>query len=866
MVSISMKEKTMSANVNLEAQADVLLTKVSHYLITVLGKTVDEANNDELYRALSYALREEIMANWLACSRTYEKQDVRWLFYLSLEYMPGRILSNNITNVSSIDIVRIALQKLNRGFADIIRLEADPGLGNGGLGRLASCFLDSLATLHYPARAYGLRYQYGIFEQQLWDGNQIEAPDCWLINEYPWEFRRDLRKVTVKYCGEPTPSHNIHGDEIMSLKGYEEVWALPYDIPIVGYAKNRDFSVVTLRLWSTKESPRNFQLQRYNAGRLDQAAENTTLTDVLYPSDHHETGKRVRLKQEYLLVAASLQDIFRHYMAKHENLRDFSDKVRIQINDTHPSLVIPEMIRILMQKHDIPWKMAVDITQAVTGYTNHTILEEALEQWDQSLLYYLLPRQCRIIERLNYELCNTLRTKHLADEGRVQHMSIIEKGKVRMANLAIVGSHKVNGVAEIHSNILKNEVFRDFADLDHDKFINITNGVTQRRWLLHANPELAHFITKRIGEGWITDFPQIKKLAAFTDDGDTLAELQAIKRKNKLRFIEFINKENKLRDTYGHEAFSSPLIDVDSLFDVQIKRIHEYKRQLMNALHLIMLYQEILENPETTRVKRTAIFGGKAAGSYETAKAIIRLICCIARKVNRDPIASKFLKIIYVENYNVSRAEIIIPAADLSEQISTAGNEASGTGNMKLAINGALTIGTDDGANIEMKEQIGQEWFPFTFGASAREISELKHSGKYSPQEIYLQNAKIHKAVDSLRDRTFAINDEEHQAFSDLFHKLLESHYGGPPDRYFTLHDLQGYYDTQLKVEEFYKDPDKWQRYALLNIAGMGQFSTDISIKNYSDLIWQLTPCPMDQEILENVRHVYNQYDKCRIY
>ncbi|MGK5594344.1 MAG: glycogen/starch/alpha-glucan family phosphorylase [Parachlamydiaceae bacterium] len=856
----------MTSNVNIDAQADILMNKVSHYLITVMGKTTDEANNDELYRALSYSLREEIMANWLACSRTYEKRDVRWLYYLSLEYLPGRILSNNITNVSSIDIVRLVLQKLNRSFSNIIRLEADPGLGNGGLGRLASCFLDSLATLHYPARAYGLRYQYGIFEQQLWDGVQIEAPDCWLIHEYPWEFRRDLRKVTVKYCGEPTPSQNIHGDEIMSLKNYEEVWALPYDIPIVGYAQDRNFSVVTLRLWSTKESPRNFQLQRYNAGRLDQAAENTTLTDVLYPSDHHETGKRVRLKQEYLLVASSLQDIFQSYMTTHENLRDFADKVRIQINDTHPSLVVPEMIRIFTQKYDVPWKMAVEITQAVTGYTNHTILAEALEQWDQSLLYYLLPRQCRIIERLNYEFCNKLRNKYQADEAQIQRMSIIEKGKVRMANLAIVGSHKVNGVAEIHSNILKNEVFHDFAKLDPHQFINITNGVTQRRWLLHANPELARFISQKIGSEWITDFPKIKQLADFANDSNVLSGLQTIKRKNKLRFIEFINKENKLRDAYGHEAFAAPLIDVNSIFDVHIKRIHEYKRQLMNALHLVMLYQEILENPYTTRIKRTAIFGGKAAGSYETAKAIIRLIACIARKVNRDPIASKLLKIVFVENYNVSRAEIIIPAADLSEQISTAGNEASGTGNMKLTINGALTIGTNDGANIEMKEQIGEEWFPFSFGASAHEISELKSTNTYSPQDIYVKNDRIRKAVDSLRNRTFAINDDEHQAFSDLFHKLLESHYGGAPDRYFTLLDLESYYQTQLKVEELYKDQEKWQQYVVHNIAGMGSFSTDISIQNYCRLIWQLSPCEIDHEILESVRHVYKQYDKCRIY
>lgn len=855
----------MSLDINIEMQADILLQKINHYLITVMGKSPELANNNELYRALSYALREEIMINWLASSRTFQDKDVRMVYYLSMEYMPGRILSNNLTNVSALEIVKAVLQKLNRGLSEIIRLEPDPGLGNGGLGRLASCFLDSLATLHYPAQAYGLRYQYGIFEQQIWDGYQIEAPDTWLLNENPWEFRRDQRKVIVKYCGDSTPSKNIHGDEIMTLKNYEEVSALPYDVPIVGYAKDRDYSVITLRLWSTKESPRNFQLQRYNAGRLDQAAENTMLTDVLYPSDHHETGKRIRLKQEYLLVSASLQDIVRHYLSTHDNFRSFSDKVRIQINDTHPSLVIPELIRILTQNHDIPWKMAVDITHAVTGYTNHTILSEALEQWDQSLLYYLLPRQCRIIERLNYEFCSSLRQKYPGDEDKIQRMSIIEKGKVRMANLSIVGSHKVNGVARIHSDIIKNEVFKDFSELYPDKFINITNGVTQRRWLLHCNPDLSKFITKLIGDGWITDFPQIHKLANFAIDRNLQLEFLNIKRKNKLRLIEFITQENRLRDVTGKIAFPAPLIEPSSLFDVQIKRMHEYKRQLMNALNLIMIYQDVLSDP-TTRIKRTAIIGGKAAGGYEVAKNVIRLINAIGRKVNRDPIASKILKVVYIENYNVSKAEIIIPAADLSEQISTAGNEASGTGNMKLSINGALTIGTDDGANIEMREQIGDAHWPFGFGASATEIANLKRAGTYSPQEIYTQNEKIRQALDTLRDRTFAHNDEEHIAFSDLFHQLLESHYGGPPDSYFILLDLQSYYDTQLKVEALYKDPEKWAEYALYNIAGMGQFSTDISITNYSELIWGAQVCPPDSEMLETIRHSYSMYDKCRIY
>lgn len=838
--------------------ADQLVGRIKAYLITTLGRMMDEAHPDELYRALSYALREETMINWLATARTMKKRDCRMIYYFSMEYLPGRILTSNLTNLSSTELVKLVLQKINRNFRDIIEQEADPGLGNGGLGRLASCLLDSLATHHYPAQAYGLRYQYGIFEQQLWNGVQVEAPDCWLINENPWEFRRDMRRVGVKFCGTPSTSFNIHGDEIMELKDYEEVGALPYDIPLIGYAADHNFSVITLRLWSTKDSPRNFQLQRYNAGRLDQAAENTALTDVLYPSDNHEVGKRVRLKQEFLLVSASLQDIVRHYLVQHTNFRSFADKVRIQINDTHPSLVIAELMRILTKEHDLPWKTAFEITQACTGYTNHTILSEALEQWEYNLFYYLLPRQYKIIERLNQDFCTSIRARYPEDEDKVRRMSIIENGKIRMAHLAIVGSHRVNGVAKLHTEILKNSVFKDFSEFYPEKFINITNGVTQRRWLLECNPELSRFINKRIGDKWTTDFLQIRRLEDFADDLESQEEFLSIKRKNKYRLIEFLNRENRLRDDTGKIFYPPPLIDPDSLFDVQVKRIHEYKRQLMNALHLIMLYQEILEDPhQHQRIKRTTIIGGKAAAGYETAKDIIRLICCIARKIHRNAAVSQFLKVVYIENYNVSKAEVIIPATDLSEQISTAGTEASGTGNMKMAMNGALTIGTKDGANIEMEEEITSKWWPFSFGCTADQITELKSSGSYRPRDIYENNPKIKKALDALRDHSLAQTEEEHQVFSDLYHKLLETHYGGPPDRYFTIKDLQSYYDTQLKAEELYKNPPLWAEYAIHNIAGMGKFSTDHAIHNYASLIWGIEPCLVDQEILDRVRYDY---------
>lgn len=856
----------MSApSLDLDYQAEMLVAKIKHYLITTMGRTSDEASHDEFYRALCYAFREEIMMKWLADARTRAEKDVRMVYYLSMEYLPGRLLSNNITNLCSNALLRIIMQKLGRSFAEITSCEQDPGLGNGGLGRLASCILDALATQSYPAQGYGLRYQYGTFEQQIWDGMQIEAPDRWLLNEDPWEFRRDGRKAIVKYCGTTKPSSNIHGDEILLLSNHEEVSALPFDIPIIGYMSKNKFAVCTLRLWSTKESPTNFQLQRYNAGSVGQAAENTTLTDVLYPSDHHDIGKRIRLKQEFLLVSASLQDIIRHYLATHENFRIFADKTRIQINDTHAALVIPELVRILTKHYDIPWKMAVDITRECTGYTNHTILKEALEEWDQNLLHYLLPRQYQIIQRFNQDFCNSVRNKYPNDEEKVRSMSIIESGHVRMANLAIVGSHKINGVSAIHTEILKESVFKDFYEFYPDRFVNVTNGVTPRRWLLHCNPDLARFITKRVGDGWITDFSLVKDLAKFASDPTSQEEFLYIKRTNKLRFIDMLSHINRLRAADGRTVIPPPSIDTNSMFDVQVKRIHEYKRQLMNVLHVIMLYQEMLANPNHGRAKRTVIFGGKAAAGYETAKDILRLIVCLERTVNRNMDLKGMLKVVFIENYNVSRAEIIIPAADLSEQISTAGTEASGTGNMKLSMNGALTIGTNDGANIEMREAITDRWWPFAFGASAEEIAQLKKGG-YSPQAICDQYPNIKRAVNALRDRTFAINDEEHFAFSDLYHQLMEMHYGGPPDRYFVLKDLPSYVETQKKAELLYEHPNEWAEYAIHNIAGMGPFSIDVAVKNYADFIWGVVPCPVDPEILERVRHEYELADQCRIY
>ncbi len=831
----------------------------------MMGVTVDEANSEEVYRAFALTIREEVMINWTACTHTYRKKQARMLYYLCMEYMPGRFFGNNVTNIHATELVKHVMKMLNRDFVEEQHYEPDPGLGNGGLGRLAACLLDSLSTQQYPAVAYGLRYQYGIFDQEIWNGMQIERPENWLLHENPWEYRRDTHATTVYYAGRTTPAVNKKGVEVLDIADYEEVRALAYDLPIIGYKESGDFNVNTLRLWTTKESPRNFQLQRFNAGLLDQAAENTSLTDVLYPNDNHETGKRIRLKQEFLLVSASLQDIIRHHLHDCADLSNFADKVRIHINDTHPALTIAELVRLLIREHEFGWEEAWEVVKTCCNYTNHTVLRESLEEWNENRIDYLLPRQYHIIQRLNLEFCNSVRKKFPGDEERVRRMSVIQEGQVRMANLAVLGSHRVNGVAALHSEILKHDIFKDFYEMQPEKFLNVTNGVTQRRWILHINPKLAHFISKRIGKEWIVNFTHIQELAKFAEDPESHKEFFEIKRENKLALIEYIREKNPLRSGSGKILGHYSTLDESALFDVQVKRMHEYKRQLMNILQAIMIYFELKANPEARKIKRMILIAGKAAPGYEMAKNIIHLICCVARKINNDPQVNKKLNLVFLENYNVSRAELIIPAADLSEQISTAGMEASGTGNMKLAMNGALTIGTEDGANIEMHQQITDKWWPFGFGKTAEENGRLRSSRAYNPWDIYMHSPAIHQAVDSLRDRTFAEDDLEHQVNSSLYHNLFESVNGDMPDRYFVLNDLQNYYDMQKKVEEFYLDPKKWATYALHNIAAMGKFSSDESIHNYAKLVWDISVCPVDKEELEKVRAEYSEHDKCRI-
>jgi starch phosphorylase len=834
------------------SQVEKLAQHIKHLIITQSGRKVEQATIQEFYTALCTVLREESMVNWSAAIDTFHTKQVRMVNFISMEYLPGRLLANNIANIGAQDLIQALLVKMNRSYSDLINCEPDQGLGNGGLGRLSSCFLDSLATLHYPARAYGLRYQYGIFDQEIWNGSQVERPDCWLLNQNPWESRRDIYAVNVHFAGTPIRAQNKHGDEVYLLENQEEVRALPFDTPIIGYAKQSDFTVLTLRLWSTKESPRNFQLQRYNAGFLDQASENTSLTDVLYPSENNELGKRVRLKQEFLLASASLQDIIRRHLETYGNLSNFADKVRIQINDTHPALIIAEIVRTLMKNYEFSWQNAWEVCQECCSYTNHTILQEALEEWNEHRFEELIPRQYKIIQWLNQQLCDQLRTVYPKDEAKVRRMSIFHKGQTRMAHLAIIGSHHVNGVAKLHSDILKNQLFPDFSTFYPQKFVNVTNGISHRRWLLEANPLLAEFISQRIGRHWICDFSQIKKLASFAKDPKSQQQFLVIKRKNKEILIDFLKKENPLRDAFGKALASSPTLDADALFDVQIKRIHEYKRQLLHALHLIILYQEIKENPASRPIRRFSIFGGKAAPSYTEAKDIIQLITCIARKINNDPLTQHQLCVVFVENYNVTKAEIIIPAADLSEQISTAGWEASGTSNMKLAMNGALTIGTEDGANIEMRASSGSPAWPFSFGATAAE-----NKAPYKAADIYVQNPKIQQALKALKDGSFTQTAEETQIAEKIYQNLIEK------DFYRVLADLPSYYETQKKVENLFQNPSAWAEIAIQNIAGMGPFSADASIQNYAKEIWKIEPCSTEPELLNKVREDYIEHDRC---
>lgn len=836
--------------------ADELIAKIKHYLITLRGRLLKDASDDEFYLAFCFALREQITLNWAAYEKSQLESKVRTLYYLSLEYLPGRFIVNNIDNMGAMSLVQEVLKKTNRNFSNLICAEFDPGLGNGGLGRLAACFLESLSTQMYPARGYGLRYQYGIFDQEIWEGVQVERPDKWLYHFNPWERRNDMRAQTINFSSGPAPE-GVHVDDLWKHEQADEVRALAFDYPIVGQHSERYMPVLPLRLWSTEESPSNFKLQKYNSGDIGTASENITLTHVLYPNDNNDVGKRIRLKQEFLLVSASLQDIVSEFLDRYKSLDSFADKVRIQMNDTHPALAIAELMRLLSEENKIPWDKAFKIVTTCCGFTIHTILKEAHEEWGEELIHSLLPKHYEIIRKLNTSLCATASKKFNNDQAKIDAVSILHQGRARMTPLAIYGSHKVNGVAKLHTDILKADVCPTFCELFPDRFISITNGVTHRKWLHYSNPGLSRLITKCIGNAWIHDFSKIRELEKFAGKKEVQEAFLEVKLKCKQKFIDFVKTHATHRESHGEEVHDEETLNPHALFDIQIKRIHEYKRQLLAALHTIMLYQHHLENPNSERVPRILIFAGKAAPGYEMAKNIIRLINCIGRKIDEDPKIKGKLRVLFIENYNVSRAQIIIPAADLSEQISLAGMEASGTGNMKLSMNGALTIGTEDGANIEMRESIGDEYWPFKFGLSTSDVNTMMQDQTYRPRDIYNSNPIIKKAVDSLIDGSFTKNESEKAAFAAIYESLFEGTWSGRPDRYFVLHDLIAYAQTQEKVEVLFKDKLKWAELCLHNIAGMGPFSVDNTIQNYAKNVWGIEPCPTNPDIYKNVEKEY---------
>ena len=835
---------------------EVLVQRIKHNLLTTLGREYKQASATEIYLACSQALREEIVMYGTISRQSILKRRARMLYYLSMEYLPGRFLDHHAHNLRIVDLLCEVMRKLGTDYQTIMQREKDPGLGNGGLGRLASCFLDSLATHHYPACGYGLRYYYGMFAQELKEGRQIEKPDRWLLHENPWEFRSDDEARVVHYGGKFI---HLRTRKLPSLQHCEEVRAIPYDIPITGFRQmGKPFSVVNLRLWSTKESPRNFLLEQYNRGDIARATENITLTDILYPNDQHEMGKRVRLKQEFLLVSCSLQDILSHHLKENPDLTSLADRVRIQINDTHPALVIPELMRLFVDSHQMRWEEAWELVQHCTSYTNHTVLPEALEQWDRDLFRSLLPRQYELIERINSDFCQSIRARYSGDEYRVQRLSILENQKVRMAHLAFVGAHQINGVAPLHTELLRKRVFRELHEMFPQKLLNVTNGVTQRHWLLRCNRLLSEWITEKIGEKWKSDFSHIADLHSYAEKSNEQERLLAIKRKNKERWARAFSQEVK-------DPLFSCSLSLDSLFDVQVKRIHQYKRQLMNALHLLIIYFELKENSEHSRLKRSFFIGGKAAPGYLMAKSIIRLFACIARKIHRDQSIGEQLRVLFVPNYNISKAELIIPAADLSEQISTAGMEASGTGNMKFAINGALTIGTEDGANIEMRRAVSDRWWPFRFGLDEGQVEALHREGNYSPRSFCAEYPLIQRAVESLQDGSLAESEQEQEELNAIYYELMEGEGGRMADYYLVLRDLPDYYQMQKRVEELYRTPSQWAACAIHNLASMGEFSSDRSIADYANKIWQLSPCPPDAVITSHIRKSYLEHDRCRL-
>ncbi|HAG05013.1 MAG TPA: glycogen phosphorylase [Lachnospiraceae bacterium] len=792
---------------------------------TLSRKTIETATKEQLYEALVFTIRDYITDKWLKTHETYDKEGVKIVCYLSMEFLMGRFMGNAILNMTMLDEVKEVLKELDIDYNTLENVERDPGLGNGGLGRLAACFLDSLSTLGYPAYGCGIRYHYGIFEQKIENGYQVEVPDNWLENGDIWGVKRQEYAQEVRFGGTVKAVKQDNGEYKFVQENCESIMAIPYDYPVVGYDNN---TVNTLRLWDA-EAKEEFDLQSFNAGDYSKAVERQnvakTLTEVLYPADEHYAGKELRLRQQYFFVSATLQRIVSKYKKKFGNdLTKFHEKYALQLNDTHPSVAVAELMRIFIDENNMDWDTAWEVTKKTCAYTNHTIMSEALEKWPIELFSRLLPRIYMIVEEINKRFCAFLIDKYGNDANKIRRMAIVADGQIRMAFLAIVGSHSVNGVAALHTEILKNQELKDFYDIFPERFNNKTNGITQRRWLGHANTALSSFITDTIGNGWYKNLDELKGLVKYADNEDFCKKFMEIKRENKVKLAEFF------KATKGID------INPDSIYDIQVKRLHEYKRQLLNILHVMSLYNKLRVNPGLDMVPRTFIFGAKSAAAYKKAKLIIKLINSVADVVNNDETIEGKLKVIFAENYRVSLAEMLIPAADVSEQISTASKEASGTGNMKFMLNGAVTIGTLDGANVEMREEVGDDNI-FIFGMHADEVIRLQQENNYNPWDIYNLNSDVRAVMNMLINGTL---DENSELFRPLYDSLLNGTDGARADMYYVLKDFDAYAKAQEEIEKAYKDKRRWAKMAVMNTACSGKFSSDRTIKQYAEEIWKL--------------------------
>ena len=784
-----------------------------------------EADSKQIFKAAAYAVQDLIVDNWMKTQDAYEKEDPKTVYYMSMEFLMGRAFGNNMINLQTYQPIKEALEEMGVDINVIEDQEPDAALGNGGLGRLAACFIDSLATLGYPAYGCGIRYRYGMFKQQIRDGFQVEVPDNWLVDGNPFELRRPEYRKEIKFGGYVNIYKDENGKNQFVQENYQSVYAVPFDVPVVGYGNG---IVNTLRIWDA-EPVECFKLDSFDKGEYHKAVEQENLArnivEVLYPNDNHYAGKELRLKQQYFFVSATVQEAVEKYMRKHDDIRKFHEKVTFQLNDTHPTVAVAELMRILMDEHGLEWDEAWEVTTKTCAYTNHTIMAEALEKWPIELFSRLLPRIYQIVEEINRRFIIEIETKYAGSDvqEKIRKMAVVYDGQVKMAHLAIVAGYSVNGVARLHTEILKEQELRDFYEMMPEKFNNKTNGITQRRFLLHGNPLLADWVTDHIGDEWITDLAQIEKLAVYADDKKAQAEFMNIKYKNKVRLAKYILEHNGIE------------VDPRSIFDVQVKRLHEYKRQLLNILHIMHLYNQLKDNPDMDFYPRTFIFGAKAAAGYRNAKLTIKLINSVADVVNNDPVIKDRIKVVFIEDYRVSNAEWIFAAADVSEQISTASKEASGTGNMKFMLNGALTIGTMDGANVEIVEEVGNE-HAFIFGLSSDEVINYEKNGGYDPNEIFNNDANVRRVLMQLINGTYAQDD----LFRDLYNSLLNTFCSARPDTYFILKDFASYAEAQKKVEAAYRNEEGWARSAILNVAHSGKFTSDRTIQEYVDDIWKL--------------------------